>query len=257
MRFLLTHIALLASALPLPLQRQANSVLPIRASKACSTAEQEALKPDISIAELSFWGFPVIPTSEQIQIADSIKQKTYGTSMTDVLDESTERARNEWQNRGYYKAEVSADSALLSSSPVNQSIALRIHVEAGQQYRLGGITFRNNKVFTDSSMLRGFFSIRDADIFSREKIATGLENLRVAYGKLGYINFTEVPEPKFDEANGSVNLDINFDEGKQFRLGNINTLGLEGPARDKFLRDFSLKPGQIYNQQIWEAAWVK
>ncbi len=43
------------------------------------------------------------------------------------------------------------------------------------------------------------FPIKDGDVFDRDKIAKGLDNLRKAYGQLGYINYTSVPEPTFDE----------------------------------------------------------
>ena len=88
---------------------------------------------------------------------------------------------------------------MLTSSPASQRMALSFQVEEGLQYTLGEITFKNNKVISDVAALRGLFPINDGDIFSREKIAKGLENLRKAYGDRGYINFTSVPDTKFDD----------------------------------------------------------
>ena len=48
------------------------------------------------------------------------------------------------------------------------------------------------------------------------KSRKGLENLQKAYGQLGYINFTSIPNTTFDEQKKLVFLDIDVDEGKQF-----------------------------------------
>jgi outer membrane protein assembly factor BamA len=40
-------------------------------------------------------------------------------------------------------------------------LALFVHVEENAQYRLGGITFKNNKVLSNSAKLRDEFPIKD------------------------------------------------------------------------------------------------
>jgi outer membrane protein insertion porin family len=112
-------------------------------------------------------------------------------------------------------------------------------------------------VISNVDILRGLFPIADGDIFSREKIGTGLENLRKAYGELGYINFTSVPDTKFDDENRLISLEIDFDEGKQFRVGSINILGLEEPAREELMKALPIKRGQIYTSGLWEESVLK
>jgi len=79
-----------------------------------------------------------------------------------------------------------------------------------------------------------------------------LENLQKAYGQLGYINFTSIPNTTFDEEKKLVLLDVDFDEGKQFYLSGVDILGLDEHASQVVLNDFLLKPGQIYNQRLFE-----
>ena len=43
--------------------------------------------------------------------------------------------------------------------------------------RLGTITFKNNKAIPNSAALRSLFAMKDGEIFSREKVAKGLQNL--------------------------------------------------------------------------------
>jgi outer membrane protein assembly factor BamA len=68
-----------------------------------------------------------------------------------------------------------------------------VHVRKNPQYRLGRIIFKNIRVFLDSAKLRDLFPVKDGEIFDREKIAEGLENLRTVSGEYGYINYIGVP----------------------------------------------------------------
>jgi len=126
---------------------------------------------------------------------ENLFARTYDASK---LEEDTERVRAEFQNRGYFKAIVGDPKTeirdtgrtgfripLLMSGP-GKAVDITMPIEEGDQYRLGEITFKNNKAVPNTKALRSLFAIRDGDIFSREKIAKGLENLRKAYTELGY-----------------------------------------------------------------------
>jgi outer membrane protein insertion porin family len=226
-------------------------------SDSAASDDQEPSGPEISIAEVTFSGSLQMPISEQERIADSVKRKTYGTSLEAVTDEGIERVRAGWEDRGYFKVQVTAEMKTLTSSPVSQRIAMSVHVDEGSRYNLKGIRFRNNKAISSVDILRGLIPIADGDIFSREKIGAGLENLRKAYGELGYINFTSVPDTKFDDENRLISLVIDVDEGKQFRVGNVNVLGLEESAREQILKTLPIKHGQIYSSRLWEESLLK
>lgn len=210
--------------------------------------------PDVSIAEVAFLGALQIQASDQEQIAASLRQQAYTGSLDGVVDGALERVRRAWQDRGYFKVQVSGTAKILTSSPVNQRVALTVRVDEGLQYRLGQIQFRNNnnKAISNVEALRALFPIADGDVFSREKIAKGLENLRKAYGEQGYINFTSVPDTEFDDDESLIYLEIDIDEGKQFRVSSISSPDLDETARQEILRDSLLQPGQIYNQGLFE-----
>src|SRR6202020_477520 len=118
---------------------------------------------------------------------ESIFAKTYDATK---LEEDTERVRAEYQDRGYFKAAVNDPKTeihdtghraghipLLQSGP-GKAVNITMVVDEGDQYRLGKITFKNNKAISNVAALRSLFPLKDGDIFSRAKIAKGLENLR-------------------------------------------------------------------------------
>ncbi len=142
-------------------------------------------------------------------------------------------------------------------SGVGKSVDITMPIEEGERYRLGTITFKHNKAIPNSAALRSLFPMKDGDIFSREKVAKGLENLRKAYGEAGYINFTSVPDTKFDDAKKIVNLEVDVDEGKQFYVRRIEFQG-NTTTRDKVVRrEIALEEGQIYNSRFWEMSLLR
>ena len=88
-------------------------------------------------------------------------------------------------------------------------------------------------------------------------MAKGLENLRKAYGEQGYINFTSVPETRFDDDKKLIFLDIDVDEGKQFYVRRIEFQG-NTTTRDKVIRrEIALEEGNIYNSRLWELSLLR
>ena len=192
---------------------------------------------------------------------ENLFAKTYDGSK---LDQDTELVREEYQNHGYYKVIVQDPDVKIHDTghkgfhiwPLQhgpgKAADINIALEEGDQYRLAGINFKNNKAVSNTKALRAQFPIKDGDIFSREKIAKGLENLRKAYGTQGYINFTSIPTPTFDDEKKTITLDIDVDEGKQFFVRRIEFQG-NTTTRDKVIRrEIALEEGQQYNQQLWE-----
>ena len=99
--------------------------------------------------------------------------------------------------------------------------------------------------------------MKDGDYFNATLVGKGLENLRKAYGQLGYINFAAVPNPKVDDAKKTVTLDIDIDEGKQFYVSRIEFQG-NTITRDRVIRrELLLEEGQVYNSNLWEASLLR
>src|SRR5262249_6600543 len=145
---------------------------------------------------------------------------------------------------------------LLQKGP-GKAVDITMPIEEGDRYTLASITFKNNKAVPNVNALRSLFPIKDGDVFSREKIAKGLENLRKAYGEFGYINFTSVPDTKFDDEKKLIHLEIDVDEGKQFYVRRIEFQG-NTTTRDKVIRrEIALEEGQVYNSRLWEFSLLR
>jgi len=197
---------------------------------------------------------------------ENIFARTYDATK---LAEDTERVRNEYQNRGYFKANpgdpktqihdtghTGGHIPLLQSGP-GKAVDITMSIEEGERYTLGGITFKNNKAVQNAKALRAIFPIKDGDVFDKEKIGKGIEALRKAYGQLGYINFTSIPDTRFDDDKKQIFLDIDVDEGKQFYVRRIEFQG-NTTTRDKVIRrEVALEEGNIYDSRLWELSLLR
>jgi outer membrane protein insertion porin family len=197
---------------------------------------------------------------------ENIFARTYDATK---LEEDVERVRNEYQNRGYFKSNPGEPKTQIHDTghagfhiPLLQngrgkSVDITMSVDEGDRYTLGGITFKNNKAVQNVKALRNLFPIKDGDIFSKEKVGKGLENLRKAYGELGYINFTSIPDTRFDDEKKLIYLDVDVDEGKQFFVRRIEFQG-NTTTRDKVIRrELALEEGGLYNSHRWEMSLLR
>ena len=197
-------------------------------------------------------------------VLEDLLARTFDASK---LDEDGERVRQAYRDRGYFKAvtlepktkirTTTGFNPFLLKPTEGKKIDILIPVEEGERYRLGGITFVNNKAVQNTRVLRAQFAMKDGDWFNASLFSKGLENLRKAYGAQGYINFVGSPTPRTDEAKKLVYLEIDCQEGKQFRVARIEFQG-NTITRDKVIRrELLLEEGQTYNSQLWDLSLLR
>ena len=183
------------------------------------------------------------------------------------LEEDSERVRQVYRDRGYANAAVEEPETKIRDEGGLSWITFRprkgkridilMPIEEGQRYRLGTITFSGNKAVTNAKALRATFPIKDGDWFDATEIGKGLDNLKKAYGSLGYINFGAIPRLTYDDQKKTVSLNIDIDEGKQFYVSRIEFQG-NTITRDRVIRrELLLEEGQVYNSQLWEYSLMR
>ena len=184
------------------------------------------------------------------------------------LDEDVERVRAVYRDRGYFKVQPgdpvtkvrdAGGFNIFTMRPSNgKRIDIELPIEEGSRYRLSGIHFTGfDKSVVNVNALRAQFAQKDGDYFNATLFGKGLENLRKAYGSLGFINMVPTPTPSFDEAKKTMSLDIDIDAGKRFYVSRIEFSG-NTITRDRVIRrELLLEEGQQYNNQAWETSILR
>jgi outer membrane protein insertion porin family len=185
------------------------------------------------------------------------------------LDEDLEVGiRGLYQDNGYFK--VSVGEPVLKTGDVSRGIVRRkqgketditIHIEEGERYRMGKLVIRSADpdvpLFFKTEFLAQAFPLKEGDIFSTEKIRKALDNYRKLYGEFGYIDFTSQPLTEIDDVKKIVNLTMEFDQEKQFRVRRIEFSG-NTTTRDKVIRrQLLIDEGQVFNDHYWELSLLR
>ena len=195
---------------------------------------------------------------------ENLFARTFDASKLDI---DTERVRFAYRDKGYANAAVETPrTQIRDQGGLNwftfrpnrgKRIDILMPVEEGERYRLGSITFTGNTHLNNTRALRAQFAIKDGEWFNSTLIGKGLDNLKKAYGQLGYINFGAIPKPVYDDQKHTVSFQIDIDEGKQFTVSRIEFQG-NSTTRDRVIRrELLLDEGSVYNSQLWEYSLLR
>lgn len=98
--------------------------------------------------------------------------------------------------------------------------------------------------------LRELLPIREGDILSAKKIREGLDNLKHLYGHAGYIDSTATPFTEVDDEHHTVDIRMDLDEQKQYRLRKLEINGLDVNTQAALV--WKLKPGDVFDIELFD-----
>jgi outer membrane protein insertion porin family len=191
--------------------------------------------------------------------------KTFDASK---LEEDAERVREALQIYGYFKAVVDDPKTQLRDTSSKFHIPfvqkgqgkvmdITVPIEEGDKYKLKAITFKGNKAILNTTLLRNIFPIKDGETFNKQLIGKGLDNLRKAYGELGYIDFTPVPTTDIDDEKKEITLNVEVEEGKPYFVRRIEFQG-NTTTRDRVIRrELLVQEGQVFNSRLWDISVLR
>lgn len=180
-----------------------------------------------SISDITFEGNELIKTEDLKQALGGLGVKKGRIFNKNQLVKIIVDLRRQYQNQGYYAADVKIDVKHL---PRNR-VALAVKVEEGQPANIGRITLVGNKTYSDKRLkgtmiLSESALIGDNDKYSKPKLQSDEETLRSFYMDRGFAEF------KLESTQVSLSLDktqvfitINMKEGAQYSVSKVKFSG--------------------------------
>lgn len=130
------------------------------------------------------------------------------------LDELMERIRQDLRDRGYVNARVAIlKPSATPSGPVPQLVDVSTRIDAGAQYRFGGISVEGAHAIPQNEIVQQF-PLHNGDMFNATAIGKGLDRLRKPYASKGYAQFAAIPRLNIDEASHTASLMLDIREGQ-------------------------------------------
>jgi outer membrane protein insertion porin family len=180
-----------------------------------------------------------------------------------------------YQDHGYFRVKVGdpvlktikAETGFMPHGVpfIGRKLGIRtditIPIEEGAQYKMGKLIIRSANPDENLRLplpyLENAFPIKKGQIFSAAKIRKSFDDYTKLYGEFGYIDFTVNPNFDVDEAAKTVNLTLDFDQGKQFFVRRIEFQG-NTTTRDKVIRrELLLDEGSLFNNRLWDLSILR
>jgi outer membrane protein assembly factor BamA len=121
---------------------------------------------------------------------------------------------------------------------------LEAEVLEGPRYRLAEIKFTGNHAFS-ADELRSKFPLKNGDLFSREKVANGLDSLHQVYASNGFIDFASIPNIEHS-SDARVDLSVGVMEGTQYHVGKLEIFTGKDVA-EKLRAEWELPEGAVFD----------
>ncbi|MGI8543836.1 MAG: outer membrane protein assembly factor BamA, partial [Aridibacter sp.] len=144
---------------------------------------------------------------------------------------------------------------LISSK--DDTLKVVIPVSEGRVYRVGEISIEGNSIFSEQ-VITQIIGLQKGEIADGKRLRKALfEDLKNLYGSQGFVEYDVELTPDLKDSpnnpkEGIIDIAINIDEGKQYRLRRLEFVG-NTFTRDRVLRrEVLVNEGDIYNQNRLE-----
>ena len=121
------------------------------------------------------------------------------------------------------------------------------------EYRIGEIKVTRDKALPNE-MVREVLGLVSGQVFNESQLLKALETLKQGYGRIGFINFKATRILDFDEQRKVVNLTLNIDEDRAFKVNRITITGNTRTPDEAIRRWIPLREGFLFDSLRLEMA---
>ena len=197
-----------------------------------------------SVAEVTFKGNSVINTAKlQQAVAGAAIGAVYSENrFLQVLDASI---RPVYESMGYLG--VQFPSFDVTPSKTVNGVAVTVTVKEGAVYKLSNVELKGELAQSKELIKVGGFQIGEP--VNYEKVRSGVDDIRKALRRKGYINAKTSAERKLNEQQKTVTLTVTVDPGQQYTMGKLTIEGLDVETEPHLRKLWALKRGQPFNAE--------
>jgi len=181
-------------------------------------------------------------------------QKTVVLDETQMMEDAG-AIQKRYHDSGYYQARVTAS---VQSIPNTDQVNLVFRVKEGHRYKIRGLEFRGNTVFTRKVLKK---TIRSKPSFwgyffrtgylNDEELAQDSDRLRALYTEHGYLDFNIAKVERIPNAKGTkVRLVFHLNEGAPYKVSTVDITGCSRFSADELMQKVKQEPGSVFNSKI-------
>ena len=209
-----------------------------------------------AVGDISVSGNKAIQTPALIEAL-----KKAGVAKGRPLDKSAlnriqREIKEQYLARGNYAANVETNIEELERNRVG----VKIKITEGDVARIKRIKINGAKAYPESTLLKllesgpkrsKFAVLSTSDKYAKEKLVGDVDKLTSFYRDRGYLNFEVVStQVSLSEDKRSVFVNININEGDQYRIGKVSIDGNSGLTNKDIKSLVKFKEGQVFSQTL-------
>ena len=154
-----------------------------------------------------------------------------------------------YASHGYVDAQVERveRDLQLDEEQGRRALVLTVHLDEGEQYAYGGMSFEGNEIFTTEELAR---SVRHGPdrVVNREIVEADFIRVQDLYFENGYIfNVIELTEER-DERAGTISFRVTILESERAHIENIILSGNDKTKEHVVLRELPFEVGDVFNK---------
>jgi outer membrane protein assembly factor BamA len=152
---------------------------------------------------------------------------------------------SQYHKRGYLRAAFGDPLAELQDRTLG-SVAVKLPVQQGLQYKLTAVQWSGNKAFSQDDLTKAMKD-EPGKLVDQVQLEEELGGISKVFGTRGYMDAHLDPKYNCDDASQSVVVAIQVTEGEQYRMGNLDLQGLSENGAANLRKLWKLHPGDAYD----------
>jgi outer membrane protein insertion porin family len=198
-----------------------------------------------AVAQVTFMGNQVVPQSV---LREAIHGVGIGAPYTEAgfREILNNAVRAVYEQRG----RVRVAFPMVRAEPVKdvEGVHVFVQVDEGASYELGKVEIAGPSP-VDPAVLLKTGDFKTGDVANFDKVNEGLERIRLAVRRAGYLQAKATGERRIDDEKKAVGVAVHIDPGPQYTMGKLTLVGLDLDGEAEINRMWSIKEGKVFNPE--------
>ncbi|HJZ96726.1 MAG TPA: POTRA domain-containing protein [Candidatus Solibacter sp.] len=196
-----------------------------------------------AVAAVSFKGNQVVP---QVVLRQAISGVAVGSPYTEsgfreILDNAVRRV---YEQRGRLRVAFAEIRTEPSKEP--EGVNVFVTLDEGVSYDLGKVEIAGPTPVAPAALLKAG-DFKTGDVANMDKVGEGLESIRAAVRRAGYLDTKVTSDRKIDDEKKTVDIVVHVDAGAQYTMGKLTLVGLDLDGEAEINRIWTMKEGKTFN----------
>ena len=166
-----------------------------------------------------------------------------GTYRRDTLDTDTEIIQYLYSAFGYVDVQVSKPEVFLS--PDKRWVYVTIHIEEGEQYRVGTVDIDGDMLFEKEELTKAL-KTKPGEVYNRVQVAEDVQRLVDKYSNEGFAFANVIPLPRQDKERKVIDLVFDIAKGNKIHLEDIVITGNLATWDKVIRREVPMIEGELF-----------